>query len=134
MEHYMGEVPLFIRKGFKMNQKSKIILWVINLLACADSGILYNLAGQGHFRLLLVYRIGMPLLWGMLWVAFSRTSRGNSWNKETRKQARTMMLSMLALNVFSFSVSLSRWGNLAIYSLILSGLYLGKIAERKMKG
>lgn len=110
-----------------MNQKSKIILWAINLLACADSAVLYNLAGREGFLPLLLYRIGMPLAWGVLWAAFSKTVKASSWNKETRKQARTMLLSMLALNVFSVSVSLNRWGNLAVYSLILIGMYLGKI-------
>ena len=116
----------------KMNQKSKIILWAVNLLACANPGILYSLAGQESFLPLFVYRIVMPLVWGMLWVAFARTSKRSSWNKESKKQAKTMMLSMLVLNVFSRSAALIRWGSLAEYSLILTGIYLGKIVEQKI--
>lgn len=115
-----------------MNQKSKIILWVINLMACADAGILSSLSGQENFMPLLVYRIAMPLVWGMLWVWFLRSFRDSSWNKETKKKARTMMLAMLALNVLSVSTALSHWGSLAGYSLILTGMYLGKIVERKI--
>lgn len=115
-----------------MNQKSKIILWVINLMACADPGILASLAGRENFVPLLIYRIAMPLVWGILWVVFSRMFKASSWNKETKKKARTMMLVMLALNVISVSAALSRWGNLAVYSLILTGIYLGKIVERKI--
>ena len=44
-----------------------------------------------------------------------------------------MMLARLVLNVCSVSVALSRQGNLAVYSLILIGLYLGKIVEHKMR-
>ena len=81
---------------------------------------------------LLIYRIAMPLVWGVLWVVFSRMFKASSWNKETKKKARTMMLVMLALNVISVSAALSHWGNLAVYSLILTGIYLGKIVERKI--
>lgn len=116
-----------------MNGKSKLILWILNLLACADPGILYNLAGQDNFLPLLVYRVGMPLIWGMLWVPFLRTFRKSRWDAESKKQAWTMMLAMLVLNVCSVSVALSRQGNLAVYSLILIGLYLGKIMEHKMR-
>lgn len=116
-----------------MNGKSKIILWIINLLACADSGILSNLAKQDSFLPLLVYRMGFPLIWGMLWVPFAKTFRKSRWDAESKKQAWTMMLAMLVLNVCSVSVALSRQGNLAIYSLILIGLYLGKIVEHKMR-
>lgn len=116
----------------KMNQKSKIILWAVNLLACAHPGVLYSLAGQESFLPLFVYRIVMPLVWGLLCAAFVRTSKRSSWNKESKKQAKTMMLSMLVLNVFSISAALIRWGSLAEYSLILTGIYLGKIVEQKI--
>lgn len=116
-----------------MNAKSRIILWLINLLACADPSILYSLAGQDNFLPLLVYRAGMPLIWGMLWVPFVKTFKKSRWDAQSKKQAWTMMLAMLVLNVFSVSVALSRRGNLAVYSLILIGLYLGKIVEHKMR-
>lgn len=116
-----------------MNGKSKIILWILNLLACADPGILYSLAKQDNFLPLLVYRVGMPLIWGMLWVPFVQTFRKSRWDAESKKQAWTMMLAMLVLNVCSVSAALSRQGNLAVYSLILIGLYLGKIVEHKMR-
>lgn len=116
-----------------MNGTSKIILWILNLLACADPGILSGLAGQGNFLPLLVYRAGMPLIWGMLWVPFAKAFRKSRWDEESKKQAWTMMLAMLVLNVCSVSAALSRQGNLAVYSLILIGLYLGKIVEHKMR-
>lgn len=116
-----------------MNGKSKGILWAINLLACADPSILYNLAGQENFLPLLIYRMAMPLIWGMLWVPFMGNFKKSRWNTESKKQAWTMMLAMLVLNVLSVSVALSRRGNLAIYSLILIGLYLGKIVEHKLR-
>ena len=116
-----------------MNGKSKIILWLLNLLACADPSILYSLAGWDNFLPLLVYRIAMPLVWGMLWVPFIKTFKKSRWDAQSKKQAWTMMLAMLVLNVFSVSAALSRRGNLAVYSLILTGLYLGKIVEHKMR-
>lgn len=115
-----------------MNERSKIILWAINLMACADSSILDSLSGRESYLPLLIYRIAMPLAWGLLWVAYARASRNSSWNEETRKRAWRMLLMMLVLNVLSVSVSINRWGNLAVYSLILIGLYLGKIVERKL--
>lgn len=115
-----------------MDSRSRVILWVINLLACADPSILYRLSGQEALRPLLTYRIGMPLIWGLLWAAFAGTFKKSLWDRESRKQAWTMMLAMLVLNVLSVSVALSRQGNLAVYSLILIGLYLGKIVERKL--
>lgn len=116
-----------------MNLKSKIILWGINLMACADPGILYSLSRQENLLPLLVYRMAFPLAWGMLWVVFSMTFKGSSWNKETRKQARRMRLFMLVLNVLAVSTALGQWGSLASYSLILTGIYLGKILEQKLK-
>lgn len=115
-----------------MDGRSKTILWIINLLACADPSILYRLSGQEDLRLLLLYRIAMPLIWGMLWAAFAGTFKKSLWDKESRRQAWTMMLAMLTLNVLAVSAALSRQGNLAVYSLILVGLYLGKIVERKL--
>ncbi len=74
----------------------------------------------------------MPLVWGMLWAVFVQNFKKSLWDRESRKQAWTMMLAMLVLNVLSVSVALSRQGSLAVYSLILIGLYLGKIVERKL--
>lgn len=121
MENHMG-----------MNLKSKWILWTLNLLACADPGILRRLAGWEEFWPLLAYRLAMPLVWGMLWVAFARTYRKSMWNKDSKKQAWIMMLAMFALNVVSVSVAVGRLGNLPVYSLMLIGVYVGKIAERRL--
>ncbi|MCI9388086.1 MAG: hypothetical protein HFH54_00190 [Lachnospiraceae bacterium] len=115
-----------------MDQKSRLVLWALNLLACADPMILYQLSEQGDLIPLLVYRIGMPLVWGMLWAVFVQNFKKSLWDRESRKQAWTMMLAMLVLNVLSVSVALSRQGSLAVYSLILIGLYLGKIVARKL--
>lgn len=115
-----------------MNLKSKWILWALNLLACAEPGILKRLAAQEVFWPLLAYRMGMPLLWGGLWVAFARTYRKSAWNQDSRKQAWTMMLAMLALNALCVSAAVARLGNLPVYSLILIGMYVGKIVERKL--
>lgn len=115
-----------------MDGRSRLILWAVNLLACADPGILYRLSGQGDLRPLLIYRIAFPVVWGMLWAAFAKTFKKSLWDKASRKQAWSMMLAMLVLNVLSVSVALSRQGTLAVYSLILIGIYLGKVVERKL--
>ncbi len=115
------------KQSENMNLRSKIILWAINLMACADPGIIYNLSRQENLMPLLVYRMAFPLVWGTLWAAFSSTFKSSAWNRETRKKARIMMLSMLVINVLAFSVALGQWGSLASYSLILMGMYLGKI-------
>lgn len=131
----MGKIEEKQKKSFRhtgMDQKSRLVLWALNLLACADPMILYRLSGQGEFMPLLAYRIGMPLVWGALWAVFAKNFKKSLWDRESRKQAWTMMLAMLVLNALSVSVALSRQGSLAVYSLILIGLYLGKIVERKL--
>lgn len=115
-----------------MDGRSRVILWAINLLACADPSIFYQLSRQEDLRMLLTYQIGMPIVWGTLWAAFAGTFKKSLWDRRSRKQAWTMMLVMLMLNVLSVSVALNRQGGLAMYSLILVGLYLGKIVERKL--
>lgn len=112
--------------------KGKWILWCINLLACADPGILRRLSGQQELWPLLAYRIAMPLAWGALWVAFARIYRKSVWTKDSKKEAQTMMLAMLALNAVSVSVAVGKLGNLPVYSLILIGVYIGKIIERRL--
>ncbi len=119
-----------IRRG--MDGRSRVILWAINLLACAEPGILYQLSGKGELYPLLIYRIVFPVVWGILWAAFAKTFKKSLWDRASRKQAWTMMLAMLVLNVISVSVALSRQGTLAVYSLILIGIYLGKVVERKL--